>query len=102
MRGRSIECTRSAGLAIERHGDVLVVAFNRQEWLNAFTPRGHREPSTLFSDIAVDDATRAVVLTGRGSACSSGADEHAEHAEQRTANFGGGSRRRNRSPRRQR
>lgn len=53
---------------------VLTVYFSREAKLNAVDARMHTEMSWLWKDVARDEATRAVVLTGAGSAFSAGGD----------------------------
>lgn len=61
-------------LKIERRGAVLVVTLDNPP-TNAADLGTHRELSTIFEDIARDDATRVVVVTGAGTrAFSAGGD----------------------------
>lgn len=61
-------------LKIERRGAVLVVTLDNPP-TNAADLGTHRELSTIFEDIARDDATKVVVVTGAGSrAFSAGGD----------------------------
>lgn len=53
---------------------VLTVTLNRPDKLNAVDARMHTEMSWLWADVARDETTRAVVLTGAGSAFSAGGD----------------------------
>ncbi|MGO3929967.1 enoyl-CoA hydratase-related protein [Rhodopseudomonas pseudopalustris] len=53
---------------------VLTVSFSREAKLNAVDARMHTEMSWLWGDVARDEATRAVVLTGAGAAFSAGGD----------------------------
>ncbi|MFZ2158430.1 MAG: enoyl-CoA hydratase-related protein [Bradyrhizobium sp.] len=53
---------------------VLSVAFSREDKLNAVDARMHTEMSWLWNDVARDESTRAVILTGAGSAFSAGGD----------------------------
>ena len=61
-------------LAMERQDSILTVAFNRPESLNAINAKLHTELSEIFADIAKDEATKVVVLTGNGRAFSAGGD----------------------------
>lgn len=54
-------------------GGVLVVTMNRPEVLNAMDHM-HAEVARVWADIARDEETRAVVLTGAGRAFSAGGD----------------------------
>ena len=67
-------------LLLERDGGILTVTFNRPETLNAFDEQMDIEMSRLFLDVAEDDKTRVVVLTGAGRAFSAGGD--IEHMQQ--------------------
>jgi len=67
-------------LLLERDGGVLTVTLNRPETLNAFDEQMDIEMSRLFLDVAEDDETRVVVLTGAGRAFSAGGD--IEHMQQ--------------------
>jgi len=69
-----MDYSRYKYLSMAREGPVLVVSFNRPESLNAMNGEFHTEMSWLFSDIAKDRQTGAVVLTGRGKAFSAGGD----------------------------
>jgi len=59
---------------IKREGTVLLVSLNRPESLNAINGEWHTEMSRLFADIAGDQQTNAVVLTGKGQAFCVGGD----------------------------
>jgi len=53
---------------------VRTIAFNRPEVRNAFDTRMYKEVTTALRAADSDDAVGAVVLTGRGSAFTSGQD----------------------------
>jgi enoyl-CoA hydratase/carnithine racemase len=55
---------------------VRVIAFNRQQVRNAFDTAAYLELNAALRDADRDETVRAVVLTGRGDAFSSGADLH--------------------------
>jgi enoyl-CoA hydratase/carnithine racemase len=55
---------------------VRVVAFNRPEVRNAFDTTMYFEATAALREADSDEAVRAVVLTGRSGAFSSGADLH--------------------------
>jgi enoyl-CoA hydratase len=63
------------GLEFERrdHG-VLLITISREEALNATDAALHRGLSQIWHDIDQDDATRVVVITGKGRAFSAGGD----------------------------
>lgn len=56
---------------------ILRVTLNRPEVRNAADRVMHRELSTLFFDIARDDGSDVVILTGAGNAFSAGGDINA-------------------------
>ncbi len=53
---------------------ILLITINRPEVLNATNNRLHWELSRVWLDIADDDATNVVVVTGAGRAFSAGGD----------------------------
>jgi enoyl-CoA hydratase len=57
-----------------RDRGVLLVTMNRPEALNAMVYTMHNEISRVWSDIARDDATNVVVVTGAGRGFSAGND----------------------------
>ena len=61
-------------LEFARRGNILYVTFNQPEKLNAFYAQSHRELSHVFYDIAEDDESDIVVVTGKGKAFSAGGD----------------------------
>lgn len=64
-------------IAFRRDGKVLHATFNRPEVLNAFDEVLDRETGRLFGDVAADEDTNVLVLTGAGKAFSAGGDiEH--------------------------
>jgi enoyl-CoA hydratase len=69
-----MDYARYCALSISRQGRVLRVGFNNPAAMNAVTAQMHGELSTIFSDIASDDETDLVVLTGEGKAFSAGGD----------------------------
>jgi enoyl-CoA hydratase len=60
--------------SVERKDKVLVVSLNRPDALNAINAGLHTEISQIFSDIAHDQETETVVLTGKGRAFCAGGD----------------------------
>lgn len=63
------------GLLFERpHPGVLLMTLNRPDRLNATDAAMHRALSIVWHDIAADDDTRVVVVTGAGRAFSAGGD----------------------------
>ena len=61
-------------LILERAGGVARVAFNRPDVRNALDARTIAEVTACFTELAADEALRAVVLQGRGASFSGGAD----------------------------
>ena len=61
-------------ISFDRTDGVLTVTLNRPHALNATDESLHRELSQVFADIAQDKETRAVILTGAGSAFCAGGD----------------------------
>ncbi len=62
-------------LLFERKDDgILLITINRPEVLNATNSRLHWELSRVWLDIADDDETNVVVVTGAGRAFSAGGD----------------------------
>lgn len=55
-------------------GRILTITMNRPEVRNAANVRMHRELSTVFREVARDEACDVVVLTGAGAAFSAGGD----------------------------
>jgi enoyl-CoA hydratase len=62
-------------LLFERKDDgILLITINRPEVLNATNSRLHWELSRVWLDIADDDQTNVIVVTGAGRAFSAGGD----------------------------
>src|SRR5271167_4252830 len=62
-------------LLFEQKGDgILLITINRPEVLNATNNRLHWELSRVWLDIADDDETNVIVVTGAGRAFSAGGD----------------------------
>lgn len=61
-------------LSAERKDKILTVSFNRPDSLNAINAGLHTELSQIFADIAQDQETEVVVLTGKGRAFCAGGD----------------------------
>jgi enoyl-CoA hydratase len=69
-----MDYSRYHSLSCERQDTVLIVSLNRPEALNAINADLHTELSHVFADIALDQETHVVVLTGKGRAFSAGGD----------------------------
>lgn len=61
-------------LSAERKDKIVTVSFNRPESLNAINAELHTELSQIFADIAQDQDSEVVVLTGKGRAFCAGGD----------------------------
>src|SRR5256712_13494192 len=69
-----MDYSRYHSLSCERQDQVLIVSLNRPEALNAINAELHTKLSHIFADIAQDQETHVVVLTGKGRAFSAGGD----------------------------
>src|SRR2546430_16595579 len=67
-----MDYSRYHALSCERQDKVLIVSLNRPEALNAINAALHTELSQVFADIALDQETHVVVLTGKARAFSAG------------------------------
>jgi enoyl-CoA hydratase len=61
-------------IAAARDGRILTLTINRPDVLNAVNARMHYELSRLFYDVAADEETDIVILTGAGRAFCAGGD----------------------------
>lgn len=59
-------------IEFRRDGKVLHATFNRPDTLNAVDPELHQDLNRIFDDVASDEATRVLILTGAGRAFSAG------------------------------
>jgi trans-feruloyl-CoA hydratase/vanillin synthase len=59
---------------IEREGNITFLYFNRPEKRNAMSPQLHLDMDAILEELAVDDETRVLVITGAGEAFSAGQD----------------------------
>jgi enoyl-CoA hydratase len=77
-------------LLFERKDDgILLITINRPEVLNATNSRLHWELSRVWLDIADDDETNVIVVTGAGRAFSAGGDlEMIQNMAASAANIG--------------
>ena len=75
-------------ILLRRDGFVLHAMLNRPQAMNAFDARMHVEIERLFTEAAVDDEVRVIVLTGAGRAFSAGGDvEQMQRAIDRPQEF---------------
>lgn len=61
-------------IKVERNDNILTLTLNRPEHFNSIHHEMHEELSDIFLDIAKDDATDVVVITGAGKAFCGGGD----------------------------
>jgi enoyl-CoA hydratase len=61
-------------LLFYRNGPILTITMNRPEVRNAADMVMHNELSRVFRDVARDEQTKVVILTGAGNAFSAGGD----------------------------
>jgi enoyl-CoA hydratase len=69
-----MDFTHYKTIVFRRDGKVLHATLNRPEVLNAFDAQMDNEVGRLFDDVARDDETNVLVLTGAGKAFSAGGD----------------------------
>ncbi|MGW4094812.1 enoyl-CoA hydratase/isomerase family protein [Nocardia sp. NPDC004750] len=75
-----VDFSRYQSIAVTREGSVLTLTLNRPERYNAIDHPLHEELGDIFYDIAKDDETAVVVLTGAGKAFCAGGDLRAMKA----------------------
>ncbi|HEY3655556.1 MAG TPA: enoyl-CoA hydratase-related protein [Steroidobacteraceae bacterium] len=75
-------------LLFSRDGGILNVQFNNPTKLNSLSGAGEREISRFFYDVATDEETRVIVLSGAGRAFSAGGDiRHVKHVIEHPEEF---------------
>ena len=62
----------TAAVLYDQDEHTVLITLNRPEALNAIHAALHTELSHIFADIAQDQETHVVVLTGKGRAFSAG------------------------------
>jgi len=70
----SPDATDGSPLLIDRRGRVAILTLNRPERRNALSISLRNAISDALDELALDEALRAVVITGRGSVFSAGFD----------------------------
>jgi enoyl-CoA hydratase len=75
-----VDYSRYQEMVIERRERVLTVTLNRPASYNAVNHELHEELADIFLDIAKDDETDVVVITGAGKAFCAGGDLRAMKA----------------------
>jgi enoyl-CoA hydratase len=88
--GEKMKYSEYQHLLFERKDDgILLITINRPEVLNATNSRLHWELSRVWLDIADDDETNVIVVTGAGRAFSAGGDlEMIQNMAASAANIG--------------
>lgn len=66
--------TAAPTIKLERRGPVAIIRLSRPAQLNAFDPDSVRLLLSTLQDVGHDRAIRAVIITGEGTAFSSGGD----------------------------
>ncbi len=61
-------------LQVTKDNNVLTIAFNRPEALNAINDAVHKELVSIFPEVNKDDDIDIIILTGNGGAFSAGGD----------------------------
>ena len=70
-----------AGVDVEVHGDVVVVAHNRPERRNAMDPQSGEDVAQAIDHYLADQNVRVLVLTGRGGHFCAGGDIQSMRSE---------------------
>jgi len=70
----SLDFSRYHAIAFRRDARVLHATFNRPDTLNAINEEMEEDLTTLFDDVARDEETNVLVLSGAGRAFSAGGD----------------------------
>lgn len=65
-------------IKLSRDGAVLTISLNRPEIFNAFNSAMHHSLARFLFDVAYDEETKVIILTGEGRAFSAGGDMSAE------------------------
>ena len=61
-------------MKFSREGSILVATFDNPDQRNALAGKGERDVARFFYEVATDEETRVVILTGAGKAFSAGGD----------------------------
>ncbi|KGH32295.1 enoyl-CoA hydratase/isomerase family protein [Comamonas testosteroni] len=69
-----LSASSPCGVALERHGAVAVIAFDRPDRRNAMDMSMREEFARLAAQSLADESLRAIVLTGRGGHFCAGGD----------------------------
>lgn len=69
-----LSASSSCGVALERHGAVAVIAFDRPDRRNAMDMSMREEFARMAAQSLADESLRAIVLTGRGGHFCAGGD----------------------------
>ena len=71
-QARSLD--RFETIKVEKEDGLTFVIYNRPDQRNAMSPQLHREMSEVLDDLAIDDETKVLILTGAGEAFCAGQD----------------------------
>src|SRR2546430_8475773 len=66
--------TKYETLLVEKDKGITWVTFNRREKRNAMSPQLHLDMDDVLDELAIDDETEILVVTGAGEAFSAGQD----------------------------
>src|SRR3954470_19682527 len=66
--------TKYETLLVEKDKGITWVTFNRPEKRNAMSPQLHLDMDAVLDELAIDDETEVLVITGAGKAFSAGQD----------------------------
>lgn len=70
----SFDYSKYKNILVTRQGSILTLTLNRPQQFNAIDHLLHEELSDIFYDVAKDDETDVVILTGAGKAFCGGGD----------------------------
>src|SRR5262245_21496668 len=61
-------------IKVEKEGGITWVIFNRPDKRNAMSPQLHMDMDDVLDDLAIDDETEILIVTGAGEAFCAGQD----------------------------
>ena len=61
-------------ILVEKNDGITWVTFNRPDKRNAMSPQLHLDMDDVLDDLAIDDETEILVVTGAGESFSAGQD----------------------------
>ncbi|MEO8859611.1 MAG: enoyl-CoA hydratase/isomerase family protein [Burkholderiaceae bacterium] len=71
-----------AGVEVEVHDNVVVVAYNRPERRNAMSPESGQAVAEVLDHYLSEENVRVIVMTGRGGHFCAGGDIHSMHSSE--------------------